>query len=137
MNRYIADAVALARYFEDTLPTKADLAFKEAEEGKAEIFVPEIVVGEFIYIALKGRLRKERVSDARAVIRELLDEMESSSYIKPIEMTPRSWDCFLESNVPELHDRMIHSIAMSLDSDQSLAIITNDPNLQSTFRTIW
>jgi hypothetical protein len=29
---YIADAVALARYFEDTLPPKANGAFLEAEE---------------------------------------------------------------------------------------------------------
>lgn len=137
MNSYIADTVALARYFEDSLPTKADLAFKEGEEGKAEIFVPEIVVGEFIYIALKGRLKKERVSDARMIIRELLDEMESSSYLKPIQMTPKAWDCFLESTVPELHDRMILSTAVSFGSDPSLAIITNDPNLDHAFRTIW
>lgn len=58
MNRYIADAVAIERYFEDNLPPKADLAFGEAEEGRAEIFVPEIVVGEFIYVAMKGRLKK-------------------------------------------------------------------------------
>ena len=71
LTKYIADTVALARYFEDSLPPKADVAFKEAEEGKSEIFVPEIVVGEFIYIVLKGRLKKEHALDALTVIREL------------------------------------------------------------------
>lgn len=137
MNRYIADTVALARYFDDSLPSKADLAFREAEEGRAEILVPEIVIGEFIYIALKGRLNKARVSDARVIIRELLDEMESSSYLKPVQMSPRAWNRFLESDVPELHDRIIHSIAMSLDSDRTLSIITSDPSLKREFKTIW
>jgi predicted nucleic acid-binding protein len=129
--------MAIARYFEGSLPSKADRAFKEAEEGMAEILVPEIVVGEFINITLKGRLKKERVSERRTVIRELLDEMETSSYLKPIRMTAVAWNHFLESPVPELHGRMIHSIAMSLDSTQSVAIITNDPNLKEVFKTVW
>ncbi|HKW05709.1 MAG TPA: PIN domain-containing protein [Nitrososphaerales archaeon] len=137
MKRYIADAVAIARYFEDSLPPGANLAFREAEEGKAEIFIPEIVFGEFIYIALKGRLKVERISDARTIIRELLDEIESSTHLKPVQMSRKGWDHFLESTIPELHDRMIYSIAMSLDSDHSLTIITNDKSLKSVFRTIW
>ncbi len=137
LRTYIADAVALARYFEDTLPPKADRAFSEAEEGKAQILVPEVVVGEFIYIALKGRLRKEKMSDPRAAITELLDEMESSSYLKQVQMSPIAWHHFLNSTVGELHDRMIHSIAMSLGRESSLAIITNDPDLSAVFRTVW
>lgn len=138
MNKYIADANALAHYFEDDLPSKADLAFREAEEGKAEIFVPEVVVGEFIYITLKGRLKKEKVSNPRIVISQLLDEMQSSAFLKPIGMSPNAWSHFLESTVPELHDRMIHSIAVSLsESDLSISIITNDPDLKKAFKTIW
>ncbi|HZW57941.1 MAG TPA: hypothetical protein VFF30_16750 [Nitrososphaerales archaeon] len=136
MKRYIADAVAIARYFEDSLPSKADLAFRDAEQGKAEIFVPEVVVGEFVYIAMKGRLNKNRV-EVLPVIRELLDEMESSSYLKPIGMTAVSWSHFLDSPVPELHDRMIHSIALSFQPVDSVAIITNDNSLRQVFKTIW
>jgi predicted nucleic acid-binding protein len=134
---YVADAVALARYFEDSLPPKANRAFLDAEEGKAEILVPEVVVGEFIYIALKGRLRKDRVADPKATIRELLDEMETASYIKQVQVSIDSWRHFLKSPVGELHDRMIHSIAMSFSSDSHVAIITNDPDLSTEFSSVW
>jgi predicted nucleic acid-binding protein len=136
LKRYIADTVAIARYFEDSLPSKADFAFSDAEEGKAEIFVPEVVVGEFIYIAMKGRLKKDKIQ-TQAVIRELLDEMESSSYLKPVRMSAASWNHFLDSPVSELHDRIIHSIALSFDPADSVAIITNDSSLKEVFRTIW
>lgn len=134
---YIADAVALAHYFEDTLPPKANHAFLEAEEGRAQILVPEVVVGEFIYIALKGRLRRDKISDPKAAIIELLEEIESSSYLKQVQMNASSWRFFLSSAVRELHDRMIHSIAMSLASESSPAIITNDPSLSAVFKTVW
>ncbi len=68
--RYVADTVAVARFFEDSLPAKADLAFKEAEDGNAIILIPEVVIGEFVYIALKGRLK---TSDPKSLILELLD----------------------------------------------------------------
>ena len=136
IKRYIADAVAIARYFEDSLPSKADLAFRDAEGGKAEIFVPEIVVGEFIYIAMKERLNKNKI-EALAIIRELLDEMESSSYLKPIGMTATSWNHFLDSPVPELHDRIIHSTALYFQPMDSVAIITNDASLKQVFKTVW
>ncbi len=42
---------------------------------------------------------------------------------------------FLKSDIPELHDRMIHAIATSEEAD---AIISNDKELASSgFPTIW
>jgi len=43
----VADTVAIARYFGDSLSPKAREAFQEAEDGKAMVLVPEIVLGEF------------------------------------------------------------------------------------------
>lgn len=138
LKRYIADTVAIIRYFEDALSSKGDAAFREAEEGKAEIFVPEIVIGEFIYVAMKNRIKSER-TEVLSIIRELLDEIESSSYLKPVKMNSISWNCFLESHVSELHDRMIHSVALSFEKAGSeVSIITNDSSLKGVFaRTIW
>ena len=137
MKRYVADTVAIVRYFEDALPPKGDAAFREAEEGNAEIFVPEIVTGEFIYIAMKNRIKTDR-TETMSIIREILDEIESSSYLKPIKMSSVSWNCFLESPVLELHDRIIHSIALSLEkTGYEVSIITSDSSLKSVFaRTI-
>jgi len=129
--RYVADTVGLVRFLEDSLPSKADRVFKEAENGNALILVPEVVIGEFAYIALRGRLKS---NDPNAMIQELLDELDSAAFIRQVGMTKHAWVEFLKSEIPELHDRMIHAIAESEDAD---AIITNDEELASKFRTIW
>ncbi|MBI3023276.1 MAG: PIN domain-containing protein [Thaumarchaeota archaeon] len=132
MKSYVADTVSLARYFEDSLPSKAEMAFREAEDGKARILVPGIVIAEFIYIALKGRLK---TPDPKATIRELLSEIQASTFLQQATMTQDSWERFLESKVRELHDRIIHSISLSSNAS---GIITNDEELKSSgFRTIW
>ncbi len=130
--RYVADTVGLAKFFEDSLPAKADRAFKEAEDGSAVILIPEVVIAEFVYIVLKGRLKS---GDPKSVISELLDELDASANFRQVGMTKEAWAELIRSDVPELHDRMIHAIAKAEAVD---AIITNDEELVSTgFRTIW
>jgi predicted nucleic acid-binding protein len=130
--KYVADTVALAKYLDNTLPTKADGAFKESENGDALILIPEIVIGEFIYICLKGRLRSD---DPKSLIQELLDEVDAAARLRQAGMTNRSWAEFMESKISELHDRMILAIAKAEEVE---AIITNDEELASSgFRTIW
>ncbi|MDG6970286.1 MAG: hypothetical protein JRN54_04170 [Nitrososphaerota archaeon] len=132
MRTYVADAVALARYLTDTLPPKADKAFAEAEAGDALILVPEVAIGEFVYISLKGRLS---VRDPKSEARELVREINASSYFRPVSMSLAAWERFMESGVSELHDRMIHSIAAASSAD---AIITPDPEMKgSGVTTIW
>lgn len=129
---YVADTVALARYLEDRLPSKADAAFHEAETGAAVIMIPEIVIGEFAYIALKGRLKSR---DPKSDVRELIREIDTSSYLKAVVMDSVAWEKFLESRISELHDRIICSIA---SSKAASAIITSDKELKSSgFPTIW
>jgi predicted nucleic acid-binding protein len=130
--RYVADTVGLARFFEDSLPSKADRAFKEAEDGNAVILIPEIVTAEFVYIALRGRLKS---NDPKALIQELLGELDAAAGFRQVGMTRNAWTEFLLSEIPELHDRMIHAIAKTEEVD---AIITNDREIASSgFRTIW
>ena len=132
MKVYIADAVALARYLEGNLPRAADKVFQEAERGIAKIIFPDVVIGELIYTALKGRLR---VNDANALIDEMLERLEISDHFEQVAMTPETWKEFLKSPVKELHDRMIHSVAKARSSD---AIITSDEEIKETgFPTIW
>ena len=78
MKDFITDTVGLARYLEDTLPGPASEAFALAERGEAPIFVPQIVLGEFIYIAMKGRLR---LADSKVTVNQVLDELRGSSFI--------------------------------------------------------
>ena len=129
---YVADTMALARYLEDNLPKRANLVFEKAETGTATILVPDIVIAEFIYIGLKGRLK---VSDPRATVAELLSELQSSQFLRPVGISSAAWEVFIDSRVPELHDRLIYSTAVSNEAE---AIITNDPEIiASAYPTIW
>jgi predicted nucleic acid-binding protein len=129
---YVADTMALARYLEDNLPKKANEVFEKAETGTATILVPDIVIAEFTYIGLKGRLK---VSDPRATVAELLSELQSSQFLRPVGISSEAWEVFIDSRVPELHDRLIYSTAVSNEAD---AIITNDPEIiASAYPTIW
>ena len=132
MRLYVADAVALAHYMEGDLPKSADKAFQDADQGEARIIFPDVVIGEFIYIALKGRLHTK---DKNASVLEMLEELETSSHFEQVNMTQEAWKEFLQSSVRELHDRMIHALARALSAD---AIITSDEEIRKTgFATIW
>jgi len=119
MKTYIVDTIALVKYLQDDLPLPADKVFKSSEQGKSKLLVPEMVIGEFIYISLKGRLK---VSDPRSMIMEFLISMSASGYMDFVEMDLDSWEEYLHSQIPELHDRLICAIAKSRDA----AVITND-----------
>jgi predicted nucleic acid-binding protein len=130
--KYVADTIALAKYLANTLPAKADGAFKESENGDALVLIPEIVIGEFIYICLRGRLSSD---DPESLIQELLDKLDAAAGLRQVGMTKKSWAEFVESKISELHDRMILAIAKAEEVE---AIITNDEELGSSgFRTIW
>ena len=129
---YVADTVALARYLENNLPKRANEIFDKGESGMVTIFVPDIAIAEFIYTGLKGRLK---VSDPRATISELLNDLESSQFLRPIGVSPETWRIFVDAKMPELHDRLIYSTAVS---NEATAIITNDPEIVSSdYTTIW
>ncbi len=130
METYVVDTVALARYFEDDLPRSADKIFRLAEEGRAELLIPSIVVGEFIYSVLKGRLK---VADINSTIIELLQTIQMSEYIHQVDMTFAEWQEFLNIKIPELHDRMICAVAVA----RNATVITNDLEIRESIHTIW
>jgi hypothetical protein len=50
-------------------------------------------------------------------------------------MSSAAWHSFIDSTLPELHDRLIYSIAVA---NEAKAIITNDPEIvASGYPTIW
>lgn len=120
MKTFIADTVGLARYLEDNLPGPASDVFSLAERGEASILVPQIVMGEFIYIGMKGRLR---LADPKSAVKHVLDELRATSFIFQSNFPEDGWDIFLSLDIPELHDRLIAAEALS----RSLSLISNDP----------
>jgi predicted nucleic acid-binding protein len=123
MKDYVVDTIALVKYLQDDLPLPADKAFKSSEQNKSKLLVPEIVIGEFIYISLKGRLK---VSDPKSLIMEFLISMSASDYMDFVEMDLDCWEESLQSKIPELHDRLICAIAKSHDA----TVITNDMDIR-------
>ncbi len=129
---FVLDTVALVRHLEDDLPPGADRAFSEAERGEARLFLPEIALGEFLYVALRGRIR---VPNVRALMAEVVDQIRASSYLTLSSLTPEGWDGFLDLDLPELHDRMIAADALH----RSLPLVTNDPAFGRVpdLKTVW
>lgn len=128
----VLDTVALVRHLEDDLPPAADRVFSDAERGGARLFLPEIALGEFLYIALRGRIR---VPNVRGVLDEVVGQIRASSYLTLSSLTPAAWDVFLELDLPELHDRMIAADARQ----RGLPLVTNDAAFGRVagLRTIW
>ena len=128
----VLDTVGLVRHLEDVLPPAAERAFAEAERGRARLFLPQIALGEFIYIAHRGRLR---APNARGLVDEVVDQIRASAYLVLSSLSAAARDTFLNLDIPELHDRMIAADAV----DRGLPLITNDPAFASVpgLRTLW
>jgi len=124
--------MALIRHLEDDLPPAAARAFSAAEAGKGRLFLPEIALGEFVCIALRGRLL---AANPRAVLAEVLDLVRAADYVSVSCLRPSAWDVFLRIGIPELHDRMIAADAM----DRAIPLITSDPAFHrvADLQTVW
>ena len=91
VKNFLIDTVVLARYPEDNLPSPASDIFSLAQRGEASILVPQIVMGGFIYIAMKGRLR---LADSKRDIKKFLDEVRGTSFISQSNFPEDGWDIF-------------------------------------------
>lgn len=129
---FVIDTMALAYHMQDRLPEAARRAFEQAEASSGRIFVPEIVLGEFVYLALKGRFDLLKPKEA---IRMIMSYIYNEGFLAPLSMSELAWRIYCTLDIPELHDRMIAACAQSL----GLPIITNDLHLTSEPRlvTIW
>jgi predicted nucleic acid-binding protein len=129
---FVVDTVALVRHLEDDLPPAADRAFRDAEAHRCRLFLPEIALGEFIYIALRGRIH---APNPRALVDEVVDQIRASEYLSLSSLPQRAWDTFLRLNIAELHDRMVIADAVH----RGLPLITNDSAAGSVegLRTVW
>lgn len=129
---YVLDTMALVKHLEDALPPAANRAFRDAEGGGGRLFLPEIALAEFAYVARRGWLR---VDNPRAVLEEVVDQIRAADYLALSSLPAPAWDIFLDLRIPELHDRMIASDALH----RRLPLITNDRSMKAIegLRTLW
>ena len=132
MSDAVLDTVALVRLLEGDLPASAFRVFRDAESGKGTLFVPQIALGEFLYLAEKGRLM---VPSPTAVVEELMDDLRGATYLRLSHLTDSGWSHFRRLKVPELHDRMIAADALA----RGVPLLTNDPELATVdgLATVW
>ncbi len=132
MKKYVVDTVALVGFLQNDLPAPADRIFKMAEQNECKLLIPEIVFSEFVYISLKGRLKTK---SPKSLIMEVLISLGAAKYVGFASMDLESWEELLNIDLPELHDRIICSIALSNNAD----LITNDKEIKNnkSVNTIW
>jgi predicted nucleic acid-binding protein len=129
---FVIDTVALVRYLEDRLPRAAQAAFRGAEAGRSRLYLPQVALAEFVYIALSGK-----VGDAlsNATIQETVQQVLGSSFIS-VEGFPESgWEILLSLKIPELHDRMLAAESLA----RGLALVSNDSAFEdvSGLTVVW
>ncbi len=120
MNEYLVDTVAFVRYLEDRLTPKSERVFDDAEAGRAHLLLPQIALAEFMYIALRGRLKGTR-RDLQ--VRDVLHNLTASEAFTISALPTSAWEVFSELSIPELHDRMIAAEAIA----REIPLVSNDP----------
>jgi predicted nucleic acid-binding protein len=132
VNVYLIDTVAFVRYLQDRLTPKADKVFEGAEAGRTHLLLPQIALAEFLYIALRGRLKGTR---SELQVRDVLQNLTASDAFTISAMPASAWDVFTELPIPELHDRMIAAEAIA----REIPLLSNDPAFREIpgLATIW
>ena len=125
MRLFTADAVAVLGYLADKLPHRSNDIFEQAENELVRIQVPEIAVGEVIYTILKGK-EIFGVSVPVKKISLLLDVLETTRNMFIVNLSIDGWREVIESDLPDLHDRMIVATHLTTDSQ---ALLTDDDKI--------
>lgn len=133
--RYTIDTVAVLGYLADRLPSKADRIFQRAEDGRAELVVPSITLGETLYTLLKGK----EVFGVRIPMEKLslfYDVIESRGSLILEDLNMSGWRDVANIALPELHDRMIVATHKQTGSK---GIVTDDQEISDLegIETIW
>ena len=134
-DRYTVDTMAVLGYLADRLPSRADKLFQRAEDGKTELIVPSITLGETLYTLLKGK----EVFGVRIPIEKLsvfYDVIESGGSLKLEDLNMNGWRDMVNIALSELHDRMIVATHRQTGSK---GIITDDQEISGLqgVETIW
>jgi PIN domain nuclease of toxin-antitoxin system len=125
VNRYVADTHALFWYLTNSprLGSQASLAFDEADQGGAQIYVPAIVLAELFYMNDKLGRQLDFPTEVQ--------RFGSSSQFVLVPFLPEDVSDFeADRAVPEMHDRIIAGAARRLNA----TLLTRDPQIVQSHR---
>mgnify|MGYP001266371973 CR=1 FL=1 len=130
MNRYVTDTHALYWYLIDSprLGSRADQAFKEADQGAAVIFVPAIVMAELYYMNVKLGHQLD--------FQSTLQHLQYSGQFVLLPFLPEETADFeADQAVREMHDRIIVGLARRLNAP----LLTRDSQIvgSNLVVTLW
>jgi PIN domain nuclease of toxin-antitoxin system len=130
MNLYVADTHALFWYLINSvsLGANARLAFDEADDDQALIYIPAIVMAELYYLNEK----KGRPLDFQAKYARLV---QSKQFVLLAFYPSHVLDFDACSAVTEMHDRIIVGVASRLNA----TLLTRDAEITSSgvVATVW
>lgn len=134
MKEYITDTHALIWYLGDDrrLSRAALRAFTDAEQGRAFILVPSIVLVELVFLLQRERVPKALVDKAMA----LSDEIGSEIRVVPLDLAvAREVASFGPAAIPEMADRIIAATARVLQ----VPVLTTDSAIATSklVEVIW
>lgn len=128
MKRYVSDTQCIIWYFaeeEHRMPKAARSAFKDVQDGTAQVLVPSIALVEAVFLAERQRV-------PRAILAELLalsDAPTESIRVIPLDLAvARAVADFGPAAVPELADRIIAATARALN----LPLLSTDPAIAAS-----
>ena len=115
--KYVCDTHAFIFYITGKLSKSTEIIFRKAEEGKAIIFIPTIVLAECLYLAENKKIEVDFDS--------LLEKIEMSSNFIVVSFNFQILKLLKEIKLPELHDRIIVATAKILNAK----VITKDEEI--------
>nr|MDO8081126.1 PIN domain-containing protein [Candidatus Freyarchaeota archaeon] len=118
MKTYVSDAVAFLHFLLGRLPHGADEVFKEAEKGRAVVYLPTIAAAELYYLFEK--------KDWLERWDKLRNKMSEAVTFRYYPFDEKVLNLFKSTKAKELHDKIIILTAKALKAD---ALLTNDKEL--------
>jgi predicted nucleic acid-binding protein len=132
VSEFLVDTVAFVRYLQDRLPQKAGRIFDDADAGRSHLLLPQIALAEFMYLALRGRLKG---TQRELQVRDVLHNLTASDAFSISSMPASAWEVFSELRISEMHDRLIAAEAIA----RGIPLVSNDPAFDAVERLtrIW
>jgi PIN domain nuclease of toxin-antitoxin system len=130
MNEYVTDTHSLLWYLTDSplLGKNASAVFDDSSDGVALIYVPSIVLAELYYSNVKYKFMADFSHEFQKI-------KQSSQFILMSFEAEDVLDFDNDSDVKEMHDRMIVGVARRL----SIPLLTKDINITESnlVKIIW